>query len=194
MRKICSIHYLDFSFEKHVHFQVLKDFSVENLETTPSIFLSIFFREIYLSRIINYWVSVFTSYLTWWAFSLVCVLSVFFLYLFFFLSVFSWIDTNDSQDSRAGRRNHYFCFLLPLANKHLFISSRFLSFLLTQSLCNYQANSWWDLFTFLSSYETIILLLKNEHLYTLSHHCLSIQPTQPYPLPPFILYLFAKMY
>ena len=31
-----------------------KDFSVENLETTPSIFLSKFSSEIYLSRIINY--------------------------------------------------------------------------------------------------------------------------------------------
>ena len=35
---MCSIHYLDFSFEKHIPFQVLKDFSVENLETTPSTF------------------------------------------------------------------------------------------------------------------------------------------------------------
>ena len=30
----CSIHYLHFSFEKHVPSQVLKDFSVENLEST----------------------------------------------------------------------------------------------------------------------------------------------------------------
>ena len=34
-----SIHYLHFSFEKHVLSQVLKDFSVENLETTPGTFL-----------------------------------------------------------------------------------------------------------------------------------------------------------
>ena len=39
--------------EKYVPFQVLKDFSVEILETTPSTFLSKFSSEIYLSRIIN---------------------------------------------------------------------------------------------------------------------------------------------
>ena len=37
--KNCSIHYLHFSFEKHVSSEVLKDFSVENLETTPIFFL-----------------------------------------------------------------------------------------------------------------------------------------------------------
>ena len=42
LRKICSIHYLHFSFEKHVPSQVLKDYSVENLETTPrSIYLEL---------------------------------------------------------------------------------------------------------------------------------------------------------
>ena len=30
----CSIHYLHFSFEKHVPSQVVKDLSVKNLETT----------------------------------------------------------------------------------------------------------------------------------------------------------------
>ena len=33
--KICSIHYLHFSFEKHVPSQVMKDFYDENVETTP---------------------------------------------------------------------------------------------------------------------------------------------------------------
>ena len=33
--KTCSIHYLDFAFEKHVSSQVFKDLSVENIETTP---------------------------------------------------------------------------------------------------------------------------------------------------------------
>ena len=46
-------HYLHFSFEKYVPSQILKDFSVENPETTPSTFLSKFSSEIYLSRIIN---------------------------------------------------------------------------------------------------------------------------------------------
>ena len=40
----CSIHYLSFSFEKQVTSQILKDFSVENLETTP--------RSIYLELLI----------------------------------------------------------------------------------------------------------------------------------------------
>ena len=52
-----SVHYyLHFSFEKHVLSQVLKDFSLEYLETTPSTFLAKFSCEIYLSGIINYWV------------------------------------------------------------------------------------------------------------------------------------------
>ena len=33
--KICSIHYLHFAFEKDVPSYVLKDFFIENLETTP---------------------------------------------------------------------------------------------------------------------------------------------------------------
>ena len=40
----CSIHYFNFSFEKQVTSQILKDFSVENLETTP--------RSIYLELLI----------------------------------------------------------------------------------------------------------------------------------------------
>ena len=113
--KKCSIHYLYFSFEKHVPSQVLKDFSVENLETTPCTFLSNFSSEIYLSRIIVYWDSIFTLYLTLGAFSLACVLSVFcfFLSSFFFLFCRYSLktDTNHSQDSREERGNHYlFCF------------------------------------------------------------------------------------
>ena len=105
MRKDLQLIYLHFSFEKHVPSQVLKGFSVENLETTGSTFLSKFSSEIYLSRIINYWGSIFTLYLMWGAFSLVCVLSTFFFFLslFFFFSFSVGIfltDTNDSQDSR----------------------------------------------------------------------------------------------
>ena len=81
-----------------------------------------FFPFIYLSRIINYWGSVFTLYLTWRPFILGCVLSAFFFILssFFFLSVFSLIDINDLQGSKEGKGNHYFsCFQLPLAKEHL---------------------------------------------------------------------------
>ena len=86
LKKICSIHYFYLPFEKHVSCEVLKDFYVENLETTPSTFGSKFSSEIYLSRIINYLDSIFLLYLTWGAFSLVCVLSVLFFLSFFFLS------------------------------------------------------------------------------------------------------------
>ena len=80
----------EFSFEKHVLCQVLKDFSVENLETTACTFLSKFFYEIYLSQFIYHWRSNFTLYLVRGAISLVCVLSVFlpFFILFFLFSSF----------------------------------------------------------------------------------------------------------
>ena len=48
IEKKCSIHYLHFSFENHAPSQVLKCFSVENQETTPSTFLSKFSCEIVL--------------------------------------------------------------------------------------------------------------------------------------------------
>ena len=64
---MCSSHYLHFSFEKHIPFQVLKDFC-EHLEATPSTFLSIFtLRVIYIR--IDYWGSIFTLYLTWEVFN-----------------------------------------------------------------------------------------------------------------------------
>ena len=50
---MCSIHYLHFSFEKHVPSQILKDLFVENLETVPSIFVLKFrLRSIYLELLI----------------------------------------------------------------------------------------------------------------------------------------------
>ena len=56
------------------------------------------YSQIYLSGTMNYWGSILTSYITWEAFSLVCVLSVFFFFLSFlffslFLLVFSLTDT-----------------------------------------------------------------------------------------------------
>ena len=99
LRKICLIHYLQFSFEKDVLSQVLKDFSVENLETTLSTILSKFSCKICLSPIINYWGSIFTLNQTWGGFCLVCVVPAFFLFLasfFLFLLVFSLKDTNNS--------------------------------------------------------------------------------------------------
>ena len=135
--KICLIHYLHFSPWKACTFSSLKYFSVENLETTPSIFLSKFSSEIYLSRTINYWGSILTLYRR--AFSVLC---------FLFLSVFFLRDTNDSQDYREGRGSPYFsCFPIPPAHEHSFSSSRFLPLLFNRSICNYQTDSWWDLFS-----------------------------------------------
>ena len=114
--KICWIHYLHFSLETHIS----SYFSAENLETTPSIFLSKFSSEIYLARIINYWGSTARSV----QLGLRSICNFFLsLFLFFsnFLSVFSLTDTNNSQDSREGRGNHYFSFLpLPAAHEHSF--------------------------------------------------------------------------
>ena len=97
-------------------------FLCQSLETVTSIFLSKSSSEIYLSPIINCWGRIFTLYLTWESFSLVCVLSLFFsffLSFFLFLSVFSLTSTNDSQDSREG-----------IKHKHSFSSSKFLHFCL----------------------------------------------------------------
>ena len=98
-------------------------FLCRSLETVTSIFLSKSSSEIYLSPIINCWGRIFTLYLTWGSFSLVCVLSLFFSFFlsffFLFLSVFSLTSTNNSQDSREG-----------IKHKHSFSSSKFLHFCL----------------------------------------------------------------
>ena len=116
----------------------LKDFYVENLETTPNTFLSKFPSEIYVSRIINYWGSIFTLYCrersVWFVFHpyfLSFFPSSFF--VFVFLSVFCLINTNDSQD--------FSCFSLPPAYKHSLSSSRFLPLLFNRSVFNYQIDS-----------------------------------------------------
>ena len=78
-----------FSFSKICTFSSFENFSVENIQTIPSTFLSKFSSEIYLSRIINYWGSIFTSCLTEGTFSLVCILSVFFSFFLFCCFSFS---------------------------------------------------------------------------------------------------------
>ena len=61
--------------------------------------------------------------------------------------MFSLTDTNDSRDNRGGRGSHYFsCFLFPSAHEHSYSSSRFLPVLFSRSICNYQTDSWWDMF------------------------------------------------
>ena len=149
----------------------LKDFSVKDVETTPSTFISKFSSKIYLSRIINYWCIILTLYLTWGAFN--CAISVFFSFFLsrgFFLLVISLTDTNDSQDSREWRGNHYFsCFPLPFAHDYSLSSSRFLPLLFNWFICNYQNDGWWVLF----SLEICILfafsLMQLSWSYWLSH-------------------------
>ena len=142
-----------FSFEKRVPSQVLKDFSVKNPETAPSPFLSKFSSEIYLSRIINYWGSIFILYLMSGAFSLVCVLFVFFsfflsFFLFFFLyRYFPWQILTIQSISGKGERIIILCFPLPPAHEHSFSSSRFLPLLFNRTIGNYQTDSWWGLFS-----------------------------------------------
>ena len=115
---------MHFSFEKYVPFQILKDFSVENLETTSSIFLSKFLSETFLPRIIHYRGSIFTLCLTWGAFSLVCALSAFFFpffFVFFFYRYFSWQTLTIHSITGKGEEVlifHVFHFHL-LANIHL---------------------------------------------------------------------------
>ena len=118
---------MHFAFEKHAPSHVLKDFSAEILETTPT-----------------------STYLE--------------------LSTIEVILT----------------IIIPPANEHSFNSSRFLQLIFTQSICNYQTESWWDLFSLdicflfaflwmqlsrsywhsedLSSYQIITLLLPSERL------------------------------
>ena len=77
------------------------------------------YSQIYLSRIINYWDSILTLYLTWGAFSLVCV-PFFFLYFFFFYRYFSWQRLTIHKIGRTGEG--IFIFLVfhfhPLTNIH----------------------------------------------------------------------------
>ena len=57
----CSTYYLDFSLENHLPSQVLKDFSVENLETAPITFPLKLMPKILFSQAINC-VSIYTLY------------------------------------------------------------------------------------------------------------------------------------
>ena len=66
---------------------------------------------------------------------------------FYFLLVFSLTDASNSQNSRGWRENHDFsCFLFLPAYEHSFTLPRFLPFLFDRYICNYQGDSWWDLF------------------------------------------------
>ena len=106
--------------------------------------LEIFFWD--LSSIIDYWGSIFTLYLTWGAFSLVCVVSVIFFFLSFFFFFYWYFPWQALAIHRiAGKAEGIIVFFVfhfhPLMNIP-FSSSRFLPLLCDQSICNYQTNSW----------------------------------------------------
>ena len=81
---------------------------------------------------------------------MVCVLSIFFffLYFFFFSFFYRYFPWQTLAIRKDGKRNYYFsCFPLAPANEHSFNLSRFLPFIFTQSICNYQIDRWWVLFS-----------------------------------------------
>ena len=108
---------LTFFFENYVPFQVLKDFSVENFKTTPSTFFLNFFSEIYLSRIINYCCSIFTLYLTLKAFSLVCLLSAFFLVFLFLLIYIYFFDRHQRSTGQHRMESESLFFLFSTSTR-----------------------------------------------------------------------------
>ena len=113
-------------------------------ETIPSSFLSKFSFEIYLSPIINYWGRVFNIYLKWEAFSLVCVLSLFFFLSSFFsfsIGIFLWQTLTIHRI--VGKAEGIIIFLYfhfyPVTNIYR-VHRDFYHFalLFNRSICNYQ--------------------------------------------------------
>ena len=109
-----------------------KDFSVENLETTPSIFLSKFSSEIYLSRIINYQGGI--QYSVWLVF---CP-------YFFFLSSFSSFAISIFRERLTGQQGMIHRIagngegIIIFLVFHFHLLRRFQPLLFNRSICNYQ--------------------------------------------------------
>ena len=179
--------------KKYVPSQVLKDFSVENLETIPVLYSQTFIPKfLYLELIIIGVVFFITPDVR--SVHLVCVLSLFFSFFFFllFLSVFSLRDTNGLEDSRERRGNHFSCFPLLPGHEYSFGSSKFLPLLFNRCICNYQSDSWWDIFYLWV--DILFSLLQLSRSYWLSYFKVTlwefelISNYHPYPLQ------FAKIY
>ena len=136
-----------FSFWKAFTFTSFERFLCCRSKLLPALFSRNFLK----SWIVNYWGSIFTLYLKWGAFSLVCVLSVLF---FFFLSSFSslfyryfpWQTLRIHRT--AGNGKGIIIFLIfhfhPLTNIHL-VHLDFLPLYFNRSFCNYQTDEtcWW---------------------------------------------------
>ena len=102
---------LAFFFWKTCTFSSFKGFLCWKSRNYSQHFLSKFSSEIYLFRIINYWRSIFTLYLTWRAFSLVWVLSVFFSIFvssFFSFSIGIFLERTLTTQRIAGKGPLFF--------------------------------------------------------------------------------------
>ena len=117
----------------------------------PALFSQNFLRNFLLSRIINYWGSIFTLYLTCGALSLVCVISVFFFFLsfcffFFFYLYFPWQTLTIHKTAETEKVSLLlFFYFYQLTNIHLVVRD-FYHFFFLDLFCNHQSNSWWDMF------------------------------------------------
>ena len=129
------------------------------------------FSDIYLSPIINYWGSIFTSYLTWGAFSLVCVVFVLFFFLsFFFFFFFYWyIPWQTLTIHMIAEMGQGIIVFLVFHFHALISSSRFLPFLFNQSICNYQTDSCWHFFSLEICILFLLLLMQLSRSYWLWH-------------------------
>ena len=129
--------------------QVLKDFSIENLETTLGTFLSKFSSEIYLPGIIIGVVFLHCISSVWGAVIFFGLYPHFLSFLFYFsIGIFLDITHFTLTFHRiAGKEEGIIIFQLPPAHEHSFNSSRFLPLLFNWSICNCQTCSWWDLFS-----------------------------------------------
>ena len=71
-----------------------------------------------------------------------CSIGIFFLSFFFFsITIGIFLDRLERFIGWQGRVRE------SPANEHSVISSRFIPLLFTRSICNYQTDSWWDLFS-----------------------------------------------
>ena len=96
-----------------------------------------------------------------------CSILIFFSFFLLFLSVFFLTDTNNSQIT--GKGEEFLNFLLFHFHQLTNSSSRFLPLLFNRSICSYQTDSWWNLFSFEISILVAFLLMQLSCSYWLWH-------------------------
>ena len=174
------------------------------------------YSQIYLCRIINYWDSILTLYITWGTFSLVCFLSVFFFlslslssFFLFFYRYFPWQTLTIPKIGETGEgiiiflvfhfhpltnihlthRNFYHLFLRDLSVITRLMRLALLRYL--DFICIFMDGIKSELLTltfqsdceYLSSYQTITLLLQSERLKKLRFVTTVYLSYQPSPNP-----------